>query len=274
MSIAYELKRIGSRILPPGIKQSLKKIEKPFNKILVFYYAHKDFSHTNAQAFEYSFGVNWMKKGNFEESYAYWEQEKKEGMGSLAAYKRITADPPFFRNKAEFDDFCKKIDGKKSLEIGSSTDGILVNFPWLTQRILVDPLTAKYRAIQLKEWGKTFFTDDIKIYGQVAETTIPELIGKIDGSIICRNTLDHTADPWKILANISAYAAEGCTLLFWADIWHPKLNNAGHRNIMQDPNEFENKIKELGFDIVRTLPQNPIRHDVTIDYGCVAIKRL
>jgi hypothetical protein len=274
MSITYKIRLIGIRVLPRSIVDLLKKVEKQFKKIKRFYYAHRTFSHADAQVFEFNFGVNWMKKGEFERSYAYWEQAKKEGICSQTAYERITfnTSPHFFQNKSEFDDFCKKIDGKKCLEIGSSTEGILVYLPWLTKRNLIDPLTAKYREVQLKEWGRTIFTDDIKIHDQIAETVIPELIGKIDGTIICRNTLDHASDPWKILENMALYAAEGCALLLWTDIWHLNLLDPGHRNIVEDPAVFENKIKELKFEIVRRLPETDYHPD-SIHYGCVAIKR-
>ena len=274
MSITYKAKLFGRRILPPVIINVLKKVEKQFIKIRGFYYKHKNFNHTNAQIFEFNFGVNWMKKGHFAKAYTYWEQAKKEGICSPAAFERITfhTDPHFFQDKGEFDDFCRKTDGKKCLEIGSATEGILALMPWLNKRIIIDPLIIKYRDAQLNEWGKTIFTDDIKLYDQFAEVVIPELVGKIDGSIVCRNTLDHASDPWKILENMGIYAAEGCTLLLWTDIWHLKPLDAGHRNIIEDPVVFEDKIKELGFDIVRKLPDIG-DHRPTIHYGCVAIKR-
>lgn len=274
MSVTYKIKLIGIRLLPRAIIDLLKKIGKQFNKIKRFYYSHRTFSHTDAQAFEFNFGVKWMKKGELERSYTYWEQAKKEGIYSQTAYERITANtsPHFFQDKNEFDDFCRKTDGKKCLEIGSSTEGILVYFPWLTKRNLIDPLTAKYRKVQLNDWGKTIFTDDIKIHDQVAEVVIPELIGKVDGAIICRNTLDHTDDPWKILENMGAYAAEGCTLLLWTDIWHFNLTDPGHKNIVEDPAVLENKIKDLGFEIMRRLPDTEYHPD-SIHYGCVAVKR-
>lgn len=274
MSLAYKVKRAGIRVLPRAVVDSLKKIEKQATKIKRFYYTHRAFSHTDAQVFEFNFGVKWMKKGDFLRSYSYWEQAKKEGIYSQTTYDRITfnTDPHFFQNKSEFDEFCRKTEGKKCLEIGTSTEGILVYFPWLTKRALIDPLTARYRDVQLKEWGKTIFTDDIEIYDQVAETVIPNLVGNVDGTIICRNTLDHTIDPWKILENIAAYAAEGCTLLLWTDIWHFNLKDPGHRNIIEDPIAFENKIKELGFTIVRRLPDIG-DHRSTVHYGCVATKR-
>jgi hypothetical protein len=253
--------------------QALKKIEGQLHKAKVLYYSRKKFKHTDAQAFEFNFGVNWMRKGQFEKSYEYLEQAKQQGPGSSAVYERITSNPPFFSDKSEFDDFCREMEEKTCLEIGASTEGWLSIMPWIKRRVVIDPLVLRYRDVQLKEWGKTIYTDDMKLYGQVAEITIPELVDKIDGAIICRNTLDHTTDPWKILENISAYAAEGCAFLFWADIWHFELANAGHRSIMRDPIAFENKIKEFGFDIIRRLPRNSDRSENTIDYGCVAVKR-
>lgn len=275
MSIVYKAKRIGRQIIPPVVITLLKKVPEQLEKVRGFYYAHKKFNHTNAQKFEFDFGVYWMvKKGMFANAYAGWEQAKKEGMYSKTAYDRITSqtDPHFFRDKSEFDDFCRKTDGKKCLEIGSATEGILAIMPWLTKRTIIDPLVVKFRDVQRNEFGKTIFTDDVQLHGQIAEIVMPELVGKIDGCIVCRNTLDHAVDPWKILENIGAYAAEGCTLLLWSDIWLLRPADVGHRNITKDPAEVENKIKALGFDIVRKLPEIG-DHRPTIHYGCVAVKR-
>lgn len=274
MSILYKIKSAARHILPSFVVNFLKKIENLLKKIRGFYYANKNFNYYKAQAHEFYFGVNWMKKGNFKQAYNCWELAKQEGVGSTTAYKRIslTTDPTFFSDKHDFDNFCKKVSDKKCLEIGSATEGILVLMPWVDERIIIDPLIKKYRESQLTLYGKTFLTDDIKLYDQKAESLIPEIVGKIDGCIVCRNTLDHSEEPWKILEKIGEYAADGCVLLLWTDLWHFEPLDAGHRNITKDVTLFENKIKEIGFDIEYVLPEIRDRRQ-TIHYGCVAIKR-
>lgn len=273
-AIVYKLKRVGRQIMPPTIIDLLKGVGGLSERVRGFYYAHKKFNHAAAQKFEFAFGIHWMMKAdNFLKTYAWWERAKKEGIYSPAAYERISLQTSslFFRDKSEFDDFCRKVDGRRCMEIGSATEGVLAMMPWLDGRIIIDPLIVKYRDSQRSEWGKTIFMDDIRLCDQIAETVIPDLVGKIDGCIVCTNTLDHTTDPWKILENIGRYAAEGCLLLFWSDIWLLRPADVGHRNITKDPAVLETKFKELGFDIVRKLPEFTDRP--TIQYGCVAAKR-
>jgi len=43
--------------------------------------------------------------------------------------------------------------------------------------------------------------------------------------------IDHCEDPLKILHNIPEYAAPGCYLYFWCDIWHLTGLDEGHHNI-------------------------------------------
>lgn len=267
----YKIKIIAIRILPRPVINLLKKIENLARKIRGFYYASKTFNHKRAQIFEFNFGVNYMKKGNFERAYACWELAKQQGMNSAAAYQRISLEPSFFLGEDGFKDFCRKIDGKKYLEIGAATEGILAFMPWINERIIIDPLIQAFRDTQLTLWGKTFLTDDIKLYAQGAEILISELVGKVDGCIICRNTLDHADGPWEIVENIGRYAAKGCILLLWTDLWHLESLDVGHRNITKDPVLLESKIKEIGFNVVRRLPL--IRNRATIQYGCVAVKQ-
>ena len=99
----------------------------------------------------------------------------------------------------------------------------------------------------------------------------PDLIGQIDGCIICQNALDHCEDPLAILSNLGQYAKAGCYLLFWSDIWHIAPPDEGHRNITRSQDVMDSLFSGLGFEIVRR--GLPIRSDnSTIEYGIVARK--
>ena len=93
--------------------------------------------------------------------------------------------------------------------------------------------------------------------------------GKIDGAIMCRNTLDHCADPIKIMDNIVKYAAPGCFLFLWTDLWHKYGVNEGHRNICEDVGAFKNEIESRGFEIIYEFNQNK---RATLNIGINAVK--
>jgi hypothetical protein len=118
-------------------------------------------------------------------------------------------DEFFHGDRVLFDTVIEHIKTRKCLEIGSGPYGFLAPARWIADRTIIEPLAAQYKAAQLREIGKTFFTDDIKVYPNGAETLISELVGKIDGKIMSRNALDHCEDPLTILMNISQYAAPG-----------------------------------------------------------------
>lgn len=156
----------------------------------------------------------------------------------------------FFKGSVEeFNYFIEKIKDKTSLEVGSGPCGLLNVLYQLKSRIFIEPLLDGYRKKQLSLLGKTWFSEDVICYSQPAEILIPELIGKIDGMIICRNCIDHTQD-WKyIMNNISQYASPGCHFLFWADLYHLNGGDDGHFNVTDDKDYFRRYVKDIGFEI-------------------------
>ena len=121
-------------------------------------------------------------------------------------------------------------------------------------------------------YKRTWYNDDLELYAHPAEDLISELVGAIDGAIMCRNTLDHCADPMRVLENIAAYAKPGCYLLLWTDLWHLHGHDEGHRNITTDKEGFKKSIRDLGFEILYSF--DGVRQDgSTIEYGCRARKR-
>ncbi len=176
----------------------------------------------------------------------------------------------FGGDEAFFARFIDDLRDRRSLEIGSGPFGFLAFAPWIKSRIIIDPLIEKYRAEQLRLFGRTFFVD-VEMHSQPAESLLPELVGKIDGCIICQNALDHCEDPLAILSNLGRYAKAGCYLLFWSDIWHIAPPDEGHHNITRSQEAMDAIFSGLNFEIVRR--GAPLRPDnSTIEYGIVARK--
>lgn len=181
-------------------------------------------------------------------------------------------DQWFGGNEVFWREFVAHVRERKCLEIGSGPFGYLSPCGWIKDRVIIDPLVDTYRDTQLKLTGKTFFSDDIKRYNKTAETVIQELVGKVDGAIICQNALDHCNDPLKILCNASQYAKSGCYLLLWTDIWHLSGLDDGHRNITQSTHAMDALLIGLGFDIVRNVDLLRDQSEF-IEYGRLACKR-
>lgn len=227
------------------------------------------FDHRRAQEYELRHSERFYR-GNFENLYAEIEaakanEERWPGRGELEVNGFYGGSQQTWRELAAH------VEGKTCLEIGPGPCGALVAWWWVKRRIFIDPLIEEYKRISLEHFKRTWYTDDLELYAQPAEDSIPELVGAIDGAIICRNTLDHCADPMRVLENIGAYAKPGCYLLLWTDLWHLHGSGEGHRNITKDKEGFEKSIRELGFEILYSF--DGVRQDgSTIEYGCRARK--
>jgi hypothetical protein len=169
-------------------------------------------------------------------------------------------------------EFITHVKTRTNLEIGSGPMGHLASRPWMGQRIAIDPLIGKYKSYQIRKFGRTVWTNDIKTYANAAENLVPDLVGAIDGSIICRNALDHTEDPLGVLAAISQYAAPGCYLLLWTDIWHLRGVTIGHRNITKSVTAMDALLVGLGFDLLQDGASIRAPGEF-IEYGRIARKR-
>jgi hypothetical protein len=142
---------------------------------------------------------------------------------------------------------------------------------WIADRVIIDPLVDEYRRLQLEINNSTLFTSDIATYALPAEQQIDELVGAVTGVIVCRNALDHCEDPLAVLELISRYAAGGCYLLMWTDIWHLSGLDEGHRNITKSEAAMTGVLQGLGFTILRKCRK--IRDPThCIEYGCIARK--
>jgi hypothetical protein len=113
----------------------------------------------------------------------------------------------------------------------------------------------------------------VRTYALPGEETVPELVGAVDGCIVCRNALDHTDDPLMVLNNIADYAAPGCYFLFWTDLWHLAGLDEGHRNITKSIAVMDRLMDGLGFELLKRGATVRSEAEGYIEYGRLARKR-
>jgi hypothetical protein len=224
------------------------------------------FNHRSAQQYEILSARGTMRR-SFPQVYSDWEREK--GQGGLW---QSADDQWFLGNAGLWRTFVAHVRDRRNLEIGSGPFGYLAPCHWMKQRIVIDPLVDKYRAYQIKRFGKTFWTDDIETHAVPAEHVVEALRGAIDGCIVSRNALDHMEDPLAAIAMIAEYAAPGCYLLLSTDIWHLDGGDVGHRNITRSPAVLDRLLDGLGFDILQN-GADVRDSDQYIEYGRLARKR-
>jgi hypothetical protein len=221
------------------------------------------FNHEKAQRYEIR-GARKAIRKDFPGIWEAWQQERERG-----GLWHSAGDPWFQEDTALFSQFVEHVRNKKCLEIGSGPFGFLGPAYWIKDRVIIDPLINAYRDEELQLLGQTFFTEEIETIPHQAETFVEGL--SVDGCIVCRNALDHCEDPLTVLGNIGSYAAPGCYLLLWTDIWHLQDLDAGHKNITRSATALETYIKGLGFEVVKRMKKirNP---EEFVEYGCLAQK--
>lgn len=177
----------------------------------------------------------------------------------------------FFNNESgRWQGFADWIDGRTCLEIGPNVAGVVCAWWWAGKRIVIEPLIDQIRDYQKTHFHRSLYTDDVICHSLPAEILIPDLVGSVDGAIICRNCIDHSPEWMFILNNISTYAVPGSFLLFWSDLYHNDHNHAGHYNITRDVEGFRRLLNNLGFDFLYEFSDE--ERD-TINFGCLARKR-
>lgn len=223
----------------------------------------QQFDHTKAQRYELLSNTSTIEQ-HFPEVFARFQKTRSEPWHDPNS-------PWFGSDKRLWDDFVSHVRSRNCLEIGSGPWGYLLMCPWIENRIIIDPLVEEYKAAQMRVVGGTLFADDVTTYTTPAEEPIAALVGAVDGVIVCQNAIDHCEDPLAVLSNIAAYAAPGCYLLLWADIWHLDGVDAGHHNITRSSAAIDYLLSGAGFDAVRQCDQ--IRQDGKyIEYGVLARK--
>jgi len=224
------------------------------------------FKHRSAQQYEMLSARGTMRRSFLEVHAACEKERSRGGLWQSADDQWFLGDVELFRT------FVEHVRDRVNLEIGAGPFGYLAPCYWMKRRIVIDPLVDKYRAYQLKRFGKTFWTADIETHAVPAEQIVEALRGAVDGCIVSRNALDHMEDPLTALEAIGAYAAPGCYLLLWSDIWHRGGGDVGHRNITRSAGVMDKILDGLGFDMIRT-GINLHDSDERVDYGRLARKR-
>ncbi len=225
----------------------------------------KFFNHRKAQRFEASFARKTIRP-DFRRVYESWEQARAAG------HLWQSADDLWFQGDAAlWSRFVDYVRDRKCLEIGSGPFGYLAPCYWIKDRVIIDPLVDFYRKEEMEVLGKTFFSDDIRTLATNAETYATDLSSAVDGCIVCQNALDHCEDSFSVLENIGKYAAPGCFLLIWTDIWRLAKQDKGHRNITRSEAAMDSFLAGLGFTALKQA--NKIRNpDIFIEYGRIAVK--
>ena len=203
------------------------------------------FHHHSAQTYEMLSARGTMRR-DFAQLYADWERARAAG-----SLWQSAGDQWFRGNEELWAGFIEHVRDRTNLEIGAGPFGYLAPCYWMKRRVVIDPLIDKYRAYQLERFGKTFWTPDIETHAVPAEQIVEPLRGAVDGCIVSRNALDHMEDPLAALATIAEYAARGCYLLLWTDIWHLDGGDVGHRNITKSTSAMDKILDGLGFTIVQ-----------------------
>ncbi len=262
-------KRIIDRV-KPFVPAWLAKLVRQTRGMII---TSPNFEHDHAQEYELNYAREWAKN-NLARIQIQFLNAKERGGFWAGPPDAEGHDIPgeFFQNDLQtWEQFANNVKDKTCLEIGSGPVGYLLQWFWVKRRIVIDPLIFGYRDLAKEMNAPELFDPEVVLYNQVAEEMISTLDQSIDGCIICRNTLDHCEDAYRILDNISRYAKPGCRLLLWTDLYHNFGHDEGHHNITKDPKQFEDEIVKRGFRIDYVLPN--LRSDgSTINYGCIATK--
>lgn len=227
--------------------------------------AQSNFDHKAAQYYEITFAERWLREnGDW-----VWDAVNRAQSGERYLQELILAEF-FAKDRTVWEQFSHSLDGKAVLDIGTGPVPAHACWPYAGRKFVIDPLASEYDRLCKAMFGRSWF-DGMRLYSVDAEHWVPDLRGAIDGAIVCRNCLDHCREPYLILSNIAAYAAPGCALMFWTDLFHLDGHDHGHTDITRDRDGIRRMVENLGFEIVREVPDSPARG--TIQFGCFALKR-
>jgi hypothetical protein len=225
----------------------------------------QDFDHARAQAYEMEHTLRWVR----ENANWVWPRIDAASAGKRDIHN-ILLEEFFIGNHEEWEVFSKHLEGRAILDIGSGPVPMPALWQWAERRVVIDPLADSYDAAIRTMFGRSWW-EGILRYATAAEVFHGDLSGQIDGAIICRNCLDHCAEPYLILSNIASYAAPGCALLLWSDLYHIDGHDHGHTDITRDKSGFKRLVENLGFKVLRETPYQEGRG--TIQFGCFAVKQ-
>jgi hypothetical protein len=180
-----------------------------------------------------------------------------------------TMTKEFFQSdKKQWDAFVEHMKGKNCLDVGPCIASPWRRFDIASTRYAVEPLFTEVDAWQRKNLHSSLF-ENINTFSSPAEELVEELVGKIDGAILCRNMLDHTPQWPFVMANMAKYAKSGCKLLLWTDLDHGEGGDEGHFTITTHVAHFKLLVETLGF---RIISENKDANRLSLNWGCLAEK--
>jgi len=225
---------------------------------------HNNKPWSEAQDYELRYTLEWLASPNAPICLAKYHKVYEEKLYALNSPMHMKE---FFQDdEVLLGEFIDYTTNKNCLEIGCSCVPLINSFWWAKRNFLIEPLLP-----HLKNYCPDVFEHTVN-YGQSAGIKIPELVGQIDGAVVCRNCLDHTPEWAGILSNIREYTQRGAYLLLWNDIYHPFGSDAGHYNITPNVDNWKKGIADLGFRMEREVQSIDHETRKTISYGCVGRK--
>lgn len=230
--------------------------------------AGKAKSWESAQKFELDHAIGFMQQDFFRELHRDTVSGKLKI--STGYVNELMLKEFFGGDLAAWKGFTAFIGGKACLDVGPCVYSPLACWDTASQRYGIEPLFEAVDRWQKANLGHSAF-DGMKVFTEPAEQTIPELVGRIDGAIVCRNMLDHSPHWPFTLVNISRYARPGCKLLFWTDLVHSDVElNEGHFDITSDLGSFKNLIEMMGFKVIQEYSDAAPGRE--LNWGCYAEK--
>ena len=219
-----------------------------------------------AQEYELKHATKFMKKEFFS---GLIEQFKRGELHSSTGWVSEIFLKEFFDNdKSAWEAFLASVQGKVCLDVGPSVFSPLATWDGVGEAIAIEPLGDKIVALQKELFGCSAF-DGMTLKAVGADVLLPELEGRVDGAIYCRNMLDHTPEWPVVLDNLGRYAAPGCRLLLWTDVDHRGKEDAGHFNICKDASLFKTLVERRGFSVLREFCD---QGRAAVNWGCTAVK--
>jgi hypothetical protein len=227
--------------------------------------AHKK-TWAEAQKYELEHAYGFMQEPFFIDLFA--QMNRGELQSSTGYLNELLLSEFFSNSRDDWRSFLESIQGKTCVDIGPCVFSPLPTWDGIGQAIAIEPLGEKIKEWQTKTFGSSIF-DTMTLKAVGADIFLPELAGKIDGVIYCRNMLDHTPNWPFVLANISAYAAPGCHLFLWTDIDHRGTADEGHFDICSAQTSIKRMVEQLGFSVRREFNDDRRQE---LNWGCVATK--
>lgn len=207
------------------------------------------FDHSKASSYELAYTQSWIS-----ENYSKFIREIDDNR-ALNIVKPYYVNE-FFEGKVSlFNDFYNATKNKNWLEVSPGALGFvgLLNHVLYGKKYLIDPLVGQVNQYLLDTYGRTWFDRDLVLYSQPAEIKIESLIGQM-GVIFARNSWIHFENPKQALNNVGEYAAPGCLFLTWSETKLYEADEGHQQCIFDTPQEMENYILGLGFELIRRTP--------------------